>query len=170
MWMWTMNNNEFWIWGGTFESDLKNVWRAYLRILEKTKCITRQINLIVCKGAHFIQIHCFKGAHSTLKWYPIRGAHLRILQGAHFKPKKPKIATFTWFATKARMLPVKCASSDSYVPPPMGAVGDTFEDRGKRRGISLCRRSGLNPWSHVTGIFLHKSSPVSLICKGMIVF
>ena len=32
---------------------------------------------------------------------------------------------------KARMLPVKCASSDSYVPPPMGAVGDTFEDRGR---------------------------------------
>ena len=29
------------------------------------------------------------------------------------------------------MLPVKCASSDSYVPPPMGAVGDTFEDRGE---------------------------------------
>ena len=27
------------------------------------------------------------------------------------------------------MLPAKCASSDSYVPPPMGAVGDTFEDR-----------------------------------------
>ena len=28
------------------------------------------------------------------------------------------------------MLPAKCAPSDSYVPPPMGAVGDTFEDRG----------------------------------------
>ena len=28
------------------------------------------------------------------------------------------------------MLTVKCASSDSYVPPPMGAVGDTFEDLG----------------------------------------
>ena len=48
---------------------------------------------------------------------------------AHFNPKDREIATFTWFATKARMLPVKCASSDSYVPPPMGAVGDTFEDR-----------------------------------------
>ena len=130
MWMWTMNNNEFWIWGGTFESNLKNVWRAYLRILETTKCITRQINLIVCKGAHFIQIHCFKGAHLTLSEIQFKGAHLRILQGAHLNPKKREIATFTWFATKARMLPVKCASSDSYVPPPMGAVGDNSMDRG----------------------------------------
>ena len=112
-----MNNNEFWIWGGTFESNLKNVWGAYLRILETTKCITRQINLIVCEGAHFIQIHCFKGAHLTLSEIQFKGAHLRILQGAHFNPKKREIATFTWFATKARMLPVKCASSGSYVPP-----------------------------------------------------
>ena len=27
------------------------------------------------------------------------------------------------------MLPVKCAPSDSYVPPPMGAVGDIFYNR-----------------------------------------
>ena len=139
MWMWTMNNNEFWIWGGTFESNLKNVWGAYLRILETTKCITRQINLIVCEGAHFIQIHCFKGAHLTLSEIQFKGAHLRILQGAHFNPKKREIATFTWFATKAHMLPAKCASSDSYVPPPMGAVGDTFEDRG----IHALERSSL---------------------------
>ena len=40
----------------------------------------------------------------------------------------------------------------------------------KKGVVSLCRRSGLNPWSHVTEIFLHKSSPVSLMCKGMILF
>ena len=103
----------------------------YLRSIfeDFTKRVTRQINLIVCEGAHFIQIHCFKGAHLTLSEIQFKGAHLRILQGAHFNPKKREIATFTWFATKARMLPAKCASSDSYVPPPMGGVGDTFEDR-----------------------------------------
>ena len=50
---------------------------------------------------------------------------------AHFNPKKREIVTFTSFATKACMLPVKSASSDSYLPPPMGAVGDTFEDRAQ---------------------------------------
>ena len=42
------------------------------------------------------------------------------------------------------MLPVKCASSDSYVPPPMGAVGDTFKDRdlqGPKRGLSGPKRT-----------------------------
>ena len=48
-----------------------------------------------------------------------------------------EIATFAWFATKARMLPVKCAPSDSYVPPPMGAVGDTLKDRATTITISL---------------------------------
>ena len=90
MWMWTMNNNEFWIWGGTFESDLKNVWRAYLRILEKTKCITRQINLIVCKGAHFIQIHCFKGAHSTLSDIQFEGHIWGFYRGHILNPKSAK--------------------------------------------------------------------------------
>ena len=61
-------------------------------------------------------------------------------KGAHFIiPKKREIATFAWFATKARMLPVKCAPSDSYVPPPMGAVGDTFEDRAS--SFELCARA-----------------------------
>ena len=33
----------------------------------------------------------------------------------------------------------------------------------------LCRRSGLNPSSPVSGIFFHEPSSVSLICRGMIV-
>ena len=34
---------------------------------------------------------------------------------------------------------------------------------------SLCRRSGLNPSSLVSGIFSHEPSSVSFICRGMIV-
>ena len=49
---------------------------------------------------------------------------------AHFNPKKREIATFTRFTTKARMLPVQCASSNSYVPPSMGAVAVRLMDRG----------------------------------------
>ena len=41
----------------------------------------------------------------------------------------PKMHNCAWFATKARMQPVKCAPSNSYVPPPMGAVGDTLYNR-----------------------------------------
>ena len=46
------------------------------------------------------------------------------------------------------MLPVKCASSDSYVPPPMGALGDTFEDRVKLEGdvqLRTTSRESLQP-------------------------
>ena len=35
---------------------------------------------------------------------------------SHFNPKKWETGTYIWFAKKARMLPVKCASSDSFVP------------------------------------------------------
>ena len=111
-------------------------------------------------------------------------SNLRMFE-AHFNPKKREIATFTWFATKARMLlskilpqtsrnftqiylpylrhyqtlhwggtlrrhtwggtfesnlrmfeahfnllPVKSASSDSYLPPTMVAVIDNLMDRG----------------------------------------
>ena len=34
---------------------------------------------------------------------------------------------------------------------------------------TLCRRSGLNPSSLVSGIFFHEPSSVSLISRGMIV-
>ena len=71
-----------------------------------------------------LQRTCIEEAH----WGGTFESNHRMFE-AHFNPKKREIATFTWFATKARMLPAKCASSDSYVPPPMGAVGDTFEDR-----------------------------------------
>ena len=97
-------------------------------------------NNIVCKRAHFIKIHCFKGAHLIPSEIQFEGAHLRILQGAQFNPKKRGIATFTWFTTKARMLPVKCVSSGSYVPPTMVAVVDTFEDRGLTWQSSWPRR------------------------------
>ena len=60
-----------------------------------TKRVTRLINLIVCKGAHFIKIHCFKEAHLIPSEIQFKGAHLRILQGAHLNPKKREIATFT---------------------------------------------------------------------------
>ena len=36
-------------------------------------------------------------------------------------------------------------------------------------GRTLCRRSGLNPSSPVTGIFFHEPSSVSLRCREMIV-
>ena len=62
-----------------------------------------------------------------LHWGGIFESNFRMFE-AHFDPKKRKIATFTWFATKARMLPVKCASSDSYVPPTMVAVVDKLLD------------------------------------------
>ena len=84
------HEQKFWIWGGTFESNLKNVWRAYLRILETTKCITRQINLIVCKGAHFIQIHCFKGVHSTLSDIQFEGHIWGFYSGHILNPKNAK--------------------------------------------------------------------------------
>ena len=47
---------------------------------------------------------------------------------SHFNPKKWETGTYIWFAKKARMLPVKCASSDSYVPPTMVAVVDKLLD------------------------------------------
>ena len=59
----------------------------------------------------------------------------------HYNPKKRNIVTFTWFPTKARMLPVKCASPDSYVPLPMGAVGDILMDQVPRTTL-LCGRKG----------------------------
>ena len=40
---------------------------------------------------NFIQINCFKGAHLTLSEIQFEGAHLRILQGAHFNPKNRDI-------------------------------------------------------------------------------
>ena len=75
--------------------------------------------------------------HKQLKRTCIEEEHQGTLRrhtwGGTFKsiPNKCEIATFTWFATKARMLPVKCASSDSYVPPPKGAVGVRLMDRAK---------------------------------------
>ena len=77
----------FRFWGGTFESNL--------RIFEEqfedfTKRVTRQINLIVCKGAHFIQIHCFKGAHSTLSDIQFEGHIWGFYRGHILNPKSAK--------------------------------------------------------------------------------
>ena len=71
------------------------------------------------KGAHLIEIHCLKGAHLRI----LQKHHIvfsrgtfdsnALILGAHFNPKKRKVAT------KVHMLPVKCAHSNSYVPPTM---------------------------------------------------
>ena len=44
-----------------------------------------------------------------------------------------------------------------------------FWQRKQKILLSLCRRSGLNPSSPVSGIFFHEPSSVSLRCREMIV-
>ena len=48
-------------------------------------------------------------------------------------PQKCVIVTFAWFATKARVQPVKCAPSNSYVPPTMVVVVVRLKDRASKR-------------------------------------
>ena len=52
-----------------------------------------------------------------------------------------------------------------YVSSPCGLL----YYKNVERLTSLCRRSGLNPSSPVTGIFFHEPSSVSLRCREMIV-
>ena len=76
-------------WGGTFEAlrrhiwvESEYVWGACLRILHTTKCLARQINLIVRKGKWHILIKFIvsRGHIWLLSEIKFEGAHLRILQ------------------------------------------------------------------------------------------
>ena len=92
--------------GGTFE-DFTN-----------KKGITTQIYLVVFSGGTFDSKSLFKGGTFNSN---VSGGTIQDIT-----PKQSEIATF---ATKVRISPVKCAPSNSSVPPPMGAVGGRLKNQ-----------------------------------------